>query len=285
MDLSQITEYELRRKNVDVIESDQLVQLNEGNDLSFIFDFTITGDMWRFDAEIKVGNYYLAGRHWTTTPSKVRLTHMVVNGVYFEGAGRTTIEVNANPLPASGNLYVKISTLDRVPLSRELGELTVHSLMLGVSSTDNVVGEFHTIIRHGNSSIVKPNKEVYNADSQSDAFLGTLYDQYGVPTESWVRDEDVTDQFPLLATMVIDAVLMSNKPSIKFDGDVKGEIKQLTLYNINRVGDRFFPMGITYRTKDNISELNGRQIFNEFNDNYEYSLTYDYNESTTPTIN
>lgn len=149
-----------------------------------------------------------------------------------------------------------------------------------VPSASNTQGEFHTGERKSRtSSVTIPDKIVYNGDSESNLFTGTLYKSDETPTTTWNRI-GVTETKPLLQLLVEDTLRMRPRPMIFFEGDTYGYYPYLSLFTINNVPGKFQVGKYSYITSANVNKNNFKEFETAEMTDYNYRLELDYGNAT-----
>lgn len=125
------------------------------------------------------------------------------------------------------------------------GIMGVHGIYL-MASDDNIKSTDYTGRRtEKKSTAVKPNVTVYNGDSGSDLFVGTIFkDDNDTPTSTWNRYlmyeqagewiiDHTSEQKEVLEINAADNLRISPRSMSVFEGDFKGFIPYLTYVNID----------------------------------------------------
>lgn len=130
-------------------------------------------------------------------------------------------------------------------------------------SQSNIKGVYFNAQRNTRiSSVTKTDLEVYNGDSLSDLFVGTLYKADGeTPTSEWHRP-NVVENRKLLEINAIDNLRISPRPMIVFDGDVMGYLSYLSLITIENVSGKFLPIQYVYNTLEETIQLSSKEFEN-----------------------
>ena len=149
----------------------------------------------------------------------------------------------------------------------------------------NLKGEFHTFQREDKpSSKIKDVKVVFNGDSPSDIYVGTIYkNDEDTPTETWYR-EGITEEKELLEIMGQETMLINANPSRVFEGDIFGYIKYISIITINNIEGVFMPIAYSYDAANNITSLKLKQVFGSQLEDVDYQKTFDYGTTVKPTI-
>ena len=292
--------------------------LSDGADLVLTSDSSLisTGDKiefkTRFTTEIEsdcsyavfaivltggVDTYYLqTDGSWTTAFTQLRIFNGTPNGNAippeqpFVGTGAELQYINTSQeAPESGDIEVQIYTGGIfTPGGDNAGTVIINEVSLSpIPLENNIVGEFHTVQRSEVSSKIENNKEVFNGDTPSDVYIGTIYQSDGTtPTETWYREGEVEAK-PILQIMGEETLRMYQLPSAVFDGDIYGYFNYLSSFIINKypIEDQtFLPLKMIHDVKQNISTLKLKQMYSDELEDIEYAKTFDYGQTVKPTI-
>lgn len=178
------------------------------------------------------------------------------------GLGRATYELVLRA-PISGPLVL---TIYRDKHSVAGGFFDVYSVDVVPNDSGNIKGREYTAQRKSKiSTVTKQNVTVYNGDSVSDLFVGTIYkSDADTPTEKWYRG-GITESKELLAINAEDNLRMSPRPMTIFEGDIYGYIPYLSLISINNFeGKQFQPINYSYQTNVNILKLSSKEFSNAY---------------------
>lgn len=230
--------------------------------------------------------YYMAiNGSWTTTDTLIEIQS------YNQITNNTIL---SQGLPATGDLYIEIHSPDRFFGATETSDVILYNCNFYPSSDElqDVQGEIFTFQNiNNNSTKITENKTVYNGDSPTDVYIGTLYQEdETTPTENWLRSNipGVQVSRPLLQIMGEERMAMNAKPLRVFSGDVFGYVDFLRVITINNFSQLFMPVEYSYDTANNITKLKLVEILNENNGgdyaNIETTSIFDYGETTNPTI-
>lgn len=154
------------------------------------------------------------------------------------------------------------------------------------------------------STKIKSNVTVYNGDSITDLFVGTIYkSDSDTPTETWTRfDYDdlgnlqpYYDNAPILSINAEDNLRISPRPMLIFEGDFKGYINYLSVVTIDGF-EKEGPFGMIPRTFQftrwtyNYDTDITRAVFKEFetrvfnDDEYNIKTFENFGEETKVTL-
>lgn len=184
----------------------------------------------------------------------------------FEGKGVANYSAQIKA-PTSGNLNIIIYR-DTSPFGNlsSGGDFRILSINLTGTADGDIKGRVYTGRRTKKiSSVTKSNKTVYNGDSVSDLFVGTLYkSDFDTPTQFWYR-EGKTENKELLSINAEDNLRLSPRPMIVFEGDLYNYIPYLSVVKISGFGDKLFQF--TYYSYDfdrNIIRAKFKEFSNEY---------------------
>ncbi|ROI02946.1 hypothetical protein EGI16_12310 [Chryseobacterium sp. G0240] len=219
--------------------------------------FNIDEGQWQDSGKINfIANYSFEG--WYPDGTKI-----------CKGLGDATYELIVKS-PISGNLVLSIYR-DRHQLGG--GDFKINSVNVVPNDSGNIKGREYTAQRTKMiSTVVKPNITLYNGDSVSDLFVGTIYKSDGdTPTEYWNRS-GVVEEKELLSINAEDNLRIAPRPMIIFEGDIKGYIPFMGLIAINNVAEKVQPTGYLFDTSTGVTKL----VLREFSTDY-LELEKDYN--------
>jgi len=139
--------------------------------------------------------------------------------------------------------------------------------------------DYKARILESKSSHLKSGIEVYNGDSESDLFVGTIFkSDSDTPTKYWKRyfiDPTTlaityfTEQKELLEIISSETLSMNPRPMTAFEGDFKGFINYLNFitidsftkpYGFNQVPKLFQFLKWSYSFDDNITKMFCKEI-------------------------
>ena len=147
------------------------------------------------------------------------------------------------------------------------------------------VGENHTVSRKSPpSSITKENQSVFNGDG-STALIGTIYkDDLETPTVEWTR-KGKFENLPLLGISAMDDLRIQSAPIMKFSGDIFGEIKYMSVVQIDGITGYFMFIDYEYDYKTNVAQVKLLQFYNSDLGDIDYEISPEYGSNTVkPTI-
>lgn len=266
----------------------QTITVNKNDGFTLFVESENLGTTKGFVFEVETPNYFFHYGIWklkSGTPASGTGRFNNVDNYYKKGGnvgghGRLSTSIGLPPMPEDGNVTIRIR---RWPVEGVKHHLIIFSVDLKPSAAANYKGEFHTAQRLTRvSSVVKADKTVYNGDSVTDIYYGTMYMADGTPTYSWNR-KNKTDQKSILQINVEDNLRISPRPMVIFEGDVYGYFPYLSMIAINNVGGNFQVSKYSYDTSQNIN----RNVFREFETDYlqidtdfRYEFDYDFGNET-----
>lgn len=270
-----------------------VVSLTAGDLLSYTYKYTVivndlagaSPDPGETQYKIKLtdggSTYYWNITDWAAFD--VMLTTTIGN----VGTVSSTI-VNMTALPISGDITVEIHTSIKDVAATSTSEIHLTEISLSTQQAGNEEGkkgEFHTFQREtAPSAKIKNIEKVNVGDNPSDVYYGTIYKTDGTtPTETWFR-KGVTEAKPLLELMGVEALSLMANTAQTFNGDVYGYVPYFSVVDINNRTGIFLPIKYVYDTKNNITSLSSKQIYNDTLTDIDYELTYDYGNTVKPTI-
>lgn len=188
--------------------------------------------------------YNLTTGNWQSgyVTNRVDNYHQEYSGGAFINVGNLDATFTLNTIsPIDGEIAIHILRNGHGPG----GIMGVHGIFLQASD-DNVKSTDYTGRRtEKKSTAVKPNVTVYNGDSGSDLFVGTIFkDDADTPTSTWNRyvmyeqagewfRDNVSEQKQVLEINAADNLRISPRPMTVFEGDFKGFIPYLTFVTID----------------------------------------------------
>lgn len=270
----------------------QSIDINEGAVFKLVFSFSnesINSVGLRF--HIAIGGKYLKDDgSWNDGWATVFVNNS--NGTFsppyniYEGKGDATYEVTVKA-PVSGQLDLVVY---RDRHENGGGYFSIKNITLIGTSDGDVKGRRYTGRRVSkNSTVTKENVKVFNGDSISDLFVGTLYKEDGdTPTSTWYRSTvSLDERNELLYYNAEDNLRISPRPMIVFEGNIYGYLPYLSLISINNfVGKLFQPVKYSYDFSTNILSLSSREFSSELipvND-FNIDVANDYGNETKVTI-
>ncbi|MEF9476800.1 hypothetical protein OWR28_02660 [Chryseobacterium sp. 1B4] len=180
-----------------------------------------------------------------------------------KGLGEATYELTIKS-PVDGNLSLTVYR-DRHQLGG--GDFIIRSIDVVPNDSGNIKGRDYTAFRLKRvSTVTKPNITLYNGDSISDLFVGTIYkNDADTPTEKWKRlndpNSETTGLQELLWLNAEDNLRIAPRPMIIFEGDIKGYIPFISYIKIDKHdGKKFQPTAYTFNTSTGILRLTSREF-------------------------
>ncbi|SHH68720.1 hypothetical protein SAMN05421866_3481 [Chryseobacterium oranimense] len=211
---------------------------------------------------VAVGNQWLnEDGSWSTAGGSIFVNNSIgtYNPPYHEymGKGEAVVEASIKA-PISGKLNIIIYR-DVHRLGG--GRFKVHSISLTGTSEGDVKGRVYTAQRKKKlSTVTKSDITVYNGDSVSDLFVGTIYKDNGeTPTDKWHR-KGMVETKEILEINAEDNIRIAPRPMIIFEGDIYGYIPYLSLISYDNISGNFLPMNYTLNTSDNTIRLVSREF-------------------------
>ncbi|KPE49770.1 hypothetical protein [Chryseobacterium indologenes] len=236
---------------------------------------------------VAVGNQWLnEDGSWSTAGGSIFVNNS--NGIYdppyhrYTGKGEAVLEASIKA-PTSGKLNIIIYR-DVHRLGG--GRFKVFSISLSGTNEGDIKGRVYTAQRtRKKSTVTKPNITVYNGDSQSDLFVGTIYKPDEIPTSKWYRTGKVESK-ELLEINTEDNLRIAPRPMGIFDGDVMGYLPFLSMLSFNNIQGKYLPMKYSYICSSNIVQLSSREYSSDFLDDSEFyvDIKNNYENETKVTI-
>lgn len=248
---------------------------------------------------IAVGNLWLQQNgDWTTVVSSIYIAN---SDGYFVTVGPTPFAVYKGKgvanytatikAPQSGALQIIIYRdspyYDSEVVLNE-GVFRINSINLFGTNNGDIKGIDYTAQRTAKTStVIKPDKTVFNGDSASDLFVGTIYKDDGdTPTDSWYR-EGREENKELLSINVEDNLRLSPRPMIIFEGDAFGFIPYLSVIFIDGFGDKKFQfLNWAYELDRNIMSITLKEYSDEYftDEEYRIDVRFNYGQDTNTTL-
>lgn len=222
--------------------------------------------------KVETNTYILSPDGWVNKAANpgARVEFLFVRGDFW-----VSHTLNLPPILEDG--YINVTIYAEVQPTFYISSVNM------VPSASNIKGEFHTGERVTRlSSVTKADKTVYNGDSESNLFTGTLYKSDGTPTTTWNRI-GVTEQNPLLQLLVEDTLRMRPRPMLFFEGDLYGYYPYLTLFTINNIPGEFQISRYEFNTVTNITRNSLKEFENAYlieNTDYKYTQEDDLGTAT-----
>jgi len=246
------------------------------------------GDQWFNLKEGKWQNYSEMN-YVSNNRSRVEFRGSPSERIYFDGQGVATFELTITA-PIDGLLQL-IIWRDQSPSGAYGGHMggrfELYGLELIPDNQSNLKGVYYTASRNSRvSTVTKENVTVYNGDSNSTLFVGTIYkgDQE-TATEIWYR-KDKAESLELLSINAEDNLRISPRPMIVFEGSVFGYIPYLALISINNVSGKFQPSKYSYDTFRNEIKLSSKEFESDYLELEAFTVDRkeDYGNETKVTI-
>lgn len=269
----------------------QSIDINEGAIINLVIEFANEGVNsvgLRFAIGIGGQYYNLEDQQWQNTGVINFVANYLFEGFYpsgdkiCRGRGNATFELNQLRAPISGTLDLVIYR-DRHNVGA--GDFKIYRVNLTPSSTGNVQGREYTGRRTTmTSTVTKSNITVYNGDSVSDLFVGTIYkSDADSPTETWYR-EGRTESKELLEINAEDNLRLSPRPMLIFEGDIYGYIPYLSLVSINNITGLLQPIKYSFQTDTCVLQLSSKEFSNEYLEDFSVEIKDNYGNETQVTI-
>lgn len=201
------------------------------------------------------------------------------------GLGDATYELVVQS-PVSGNFYVEIYR-DKHPLGG--GDFNIYSVLVQPNDSGNIKGREYTAQRTKRiSTVIKPNITLYNGDSISDLFVGTIYkNDADTPTELWESVYKPGVFKELLAINAEDNLRIAPRPMVIFEGDVYGYLPFLSFIKFDQFNEKEFqPTSYTFDTSTGITKLVSREFSSAYlvDKDFKPSVKDNYGNETKVTI-
>lgn len=223
--------------------------------------------------------FNLSNSSWQSSGviNRVDNYHQVVSGGNASnyGNGDAIFELEV-VFPMDGDIIIQIFRNGHGPG----GLFGVHSVEFFPTSQGNIKSkDYKARILESKSSHLKSGIEVYNGDSESDLFVGTIFkSDSDTPTKYWKRyfiDPTTlaityfTEQKELLEIISSETLSMNPRPMTAFEGDFKGFINYLNFitidsftkpYGFNQVPKLFQFLKWSYSFDDDITKMFCKEI-------------------------
>ena len=249
---------------------------------------------------VAVGDMWLQeSGEWSTTPSSIYIANsngyfVTIGGTQFsvfdgKGVANYTASIKA---PKSGLLQIIIYR-DSPPESSQVvlneGIFSITRIKLSGTNNGDIKGIDYIAQRTKvTSTVTKADKTVYNGDSVSDLFVGTIYKDDGdTPTEKWYRFGR-TESKELLSINAEDNLRLSPRPMIIFEGDVYGYIPYLSVVSINNFDNKKFQfLNWSYSLDKNIMKTSLKEYSDTYFDDGDFRIDVKFNggDPTKTTLN
>lgn len=259
-----------------LISLNQSIDINKGAVIKLIIRFAneeINSVGLRF--ALKVGDKFFNtdGENWQDDGVINFIANYSVDGFYPDGSkickglGEATYEMVVKS-PVDGKLTVSVYR-DKYVVGA--GFFSVRYIDVIPSDSGNIKGRDYTAQRLKRiSTVTKPNVTLYNGDSVSDLFVGTIYkNDADTPTEKWKRindpNADTTGTQELLYLNAEDNLRIAPRPMTIFEGDVRGFVPFISYIKIDQhEGKKFQPTAYTFNTATGILRLTSREFENAY---------------------
>lgn len=225
-----------------------------------------------------IDTYYLDSNGNWSTNSLTRIDIKALsNGAFI------TYTVDSTGIPIDGDLSIKILS----PYN-DFEDNTVLISECGFSplSEQEVKGEIITFQRVSKpSSKIAETKEVYNSESDTDLYYGTMYKGDGItPIFAFIRQSPFRPS-PIAYLMGEERMKMYSKPTQIYKGDVYGFFNYLSVITIDGLEGVFMATSYNYSPNENITSVTLNQILNtDILSDIDYSFELDYGQVVAPTI-
>jgi len=212
-----------------------------------------------------------------------------LNGKYGTGLGDASLSIDLPEFPEDSDIFIKI--FRDVTYSTDSSDdyrLSIKSITISaISNTLKYKGEYHDAqFKKRISTVTKKDKVVYNGDTASEIYYGTLLNSAKDSLNAkWYRF-GVVEERELLSICAEDNLRIAPRPMIEFSGDVFGYIPYLSLISINNITGNFQAINYTYDTSSNLLKLESREFENDYLDASTFTIekSYDYGNTTKATI-
>ena len=187
--------------------------------------------------------------------------------VYNRGRGVASYELKITS-PVSGRLEI-IIWRDQATNGSYGGHLNgkfeLYNISVIPDNQSNLKGKYYTGQRTSRiSTVTKSDITVYNGDSDSSLYVGTLYEANGTTgTEKWYRQNRV-ESLELLEINAEDNLRLSPRPMQIFEGSIYGYIPYLSIININNITGKFQPIKYTFDPFENIIKLSSKEFSSDY---------------------
>lgn len=192
-----------------------------------------------------------------------------IEGRKMTGNGDATYEAELRA-PVSGKIHVTVFR-DRHNVGNvgnPAAEFRIYNIEI-IPSGGNVKSRDYTGRRKSRTSTVtKANETVYNGDSKSDLYVGTIYKKDAdTPTEKWYR-AGRTESKELLEINAEDNLRLSPRPMFVFEGDLYGNsggfIPYLSVISINGIPGKYQPVNWSFQTNTGVLKLTSREFSSDY---------------------
>lgn len=161
------------------------------------------------------------------------------------GNGDAIYELSSN-VPMDGNVFIRVLRNGHGPGNM----FGIHSIFLKASDNNVKSKEYKSFRTSKKSTNIKSNVTVYNGDSLSNLFVGTIFkNDSNTPTSLWNRfyysgsgftKINIDESKELLSISAEENLSISPQPMILFEGDFKGFIPHCNIISIDGFTDKKF---------------------------------------------
>lgn len=304
--------YGLQAKTVDFnanipvfLELNQSIDIQVGASFNLSINFTndssniTSASSFGLRFGVAIGDLWLQDNgEWSTNVSSIYIANSdpytinVGNTPFliFKGKGDAnyTAQIKA---PKSGALRIAIyrdSPPEDFLVVLQEGIFKINSIFLSGTNNGDIKGIDYTAQRtQKTSTVTKSDKTVYNGDSVSDLFVGTIYKyDSDTPTEKWYREGQIESK-ELLSINVEDNLRLSPRPMIIFEGDVYGFIPYLSVVLINNFDNKKFQfLNWSYSLDKNIIKTSLKEYSDDYltDEDFRIDVRYNYGQQTKTTL-
>lgn len=281
---------------IKLIETNPIYVAN-GDTVDFTIKFESTGYATGLKISIETPNYILYQKKgWQLKTASISDDTPYL-GWYNSNAGYLSIGegimvVNlTTTFPEEGDFILKIANdeVEGLPVGAEQGKFILHMVEIKPNKNTNLAiqGEYHDAqFKTRKSTKTSKDLVVYNGDTLSEIYYGTLLDSIGgYLNAKWYRF-GFTEERELLSICAEDRLRSAPRPMIEFEGDIMGYIPFLSFVSINNIAGNFQPIEYTYNAISDTIKLVNREFSNTPLDNTTFSVekSYDYGNITKVTI-
>lgn len=234
--------------------------------------------------KIETDNYiFKHNEGWVAKP--ITINTQAQSTKIYPGFNEITYHLDAAPEDSDITITIygiRILASDTALYFKENHYFFLDGIDVVPNQNDNLKGEFHTAqFETRISSVVKDDKVVHNGDSESDIYLGTLYQKDGSETVNWFR-QGVDEELSLLRINVEDNIRVSPRPMLFFEGDLYGYFPFLKMFTIDNVPGRFQLSKYSFNTQSGITQSSFQEFENAMLDpeDFRYEFEYDYGSET-----
>lgn len=278
----------------------QSIDINEGAMIKLIIQFgNYKTNTWGLRFAIKIGDKFfnIDSGEWQDNGVINTVLNSSWDGYTYPGTGAkrltglgfATYELGVRS-SVSGLLTLSIYR-DKHTVNG--GYFDVYSVNVVPNDSGNIKGRDYTAQRTKKiSTVTKPNITLYNGDSVSDLFVGTIYkNDADTPTEKWKRVNDPNAETSglqeLLWLNAEDNLRIAPRPMVIFTGDVKGFIPFISYIKIDQHdGKKFQPTEYSFDTGKGVLKLTSREFENAYLDSKDFRVDQkdNYGNETKVTI-